>query len=264
MTAKLETVGELDVTIDGHLAIVELNRPEVLNACNMALLEGYIDCFDALTDRQDIWCVILRGKGRAFSTGADQKERPSMSLQQIRRRRRIAPAAFGAPRRFPFPVIAQVHGFALGGGVELALNCDLIVAAEGTVFGMIESLRGSIPAGGGTQLLPRLIGPARAKELIYTGRKFRIEEIADWGLVSHIVPEAELESRTMALALEILAAAPVSLAQCKRAIDRGMDMDFDNGVLLEAALYERVLTTQDRLEALAAYKEKRAANFKGE
>lgn len=264
MAERFPTVPELEVFIEDHIATVAFNRPEVLNACNMAVLEGLIDCFDRLTDRQDIWCVILKGNGRSFSTGADQKERPGMSLDAIRRRRRIAPAAFGAMKRFPHPVIAQVHGFALGGGMEMALMCDLIVAAEGTIFGLIETVRASIPAGGGTQLLPRLIGVARAKELIFTGRRFKAEEAADWGLFNYLVPEAELEAKVRSLAEEIVAAAPISVTQCKKAIDGGLDMDFAGGVQLEAALYERILTTKDRIEALDAYREKRKPAFRGE
>ena len=116
--------------------------------------------------------------------------------------------------------------------------CDMIVAAEGTVMGLIETVRASIPAGGGTQLLPRLIGPARAKELIFTGRKFKAEEALAWGMLNYVVPEDRLEARTLELAREITAAAPVSCTQAKRAINSGMDTDFATGVQIEAALYE--------------------------
>lgn len=263
MSAEAITGTFIDVSIEQHIATVAFNRPEVLNACNTELLEELITCFDSLTDRTDVWCAILKGNGRAFCVGADQKERPGMTLDAIRRRRRIAPAAFGAMRRFPHPVIAQVHGYALGGGLEMALMCDLIVLAEGTVLGLIETVRASIPAGGGTQLLPRLIGPARAKELIFTGRKFGAAEALAWGMVNYVVPADELEARTLDLAREITAAAPISCTQAKRAIDGGLDMDFASGVQLEAALYERVLTTSDREEALLAYREKRSPVFTG-
>jgi enoyl-CoA hydratase/carnithine racemase len=250
-------------TVTDHIATVAFNRPDMLNACNMQVLEEITNVFDMLSDREDVWCAVLKGNGRAFCVGADQKERPGMTLDAIRRRRRIAPIAFGSMRNFPHPVIAQVHGYALGGGLEMALMCDMIVAAEGTVMGLIETVRASIPAGGGTQLLPRLIGPARAKELIFTGRKFKAEEALAWGMLNYVVPEDRLEARTLELAREITAAAPVSCTQAKRAINSGMDTDFATGVQIEAALYERILTTQDRTEALAAYREKRAPVFTG-
>jgi enoyl-CoA hydratase/carnithine racemase len=253
----------VQVTVADRIATICFNRPEVLNACNMALLERLGEVFDELGDRDDVWVGILKGNGRAFTVGADQKERPGMTLNEIRRRRRIAPRAFGAMRNFPHPMIAQVHGFALGGGLEMALMCDLIVAAEDTVMGLVETQRASIPAGGGTQLLPRLIGPLRAKELIFTGRKFTAREAMGWGMLNYCMPPDQLEAKVLELAREIAGSAPISCVQSKRAINAGLDMDFANGVQLEAALYERILTADDRQEALLAYREKRRPVFQG-
>jgi enoyl-CoA hydratase/carnithine racemase len=253
----------LTVDISDYVATVSFNRPEVLNAVNMATLESLITVFERLNDEPDVRCVILRGAGRAFCVGADQKERPGMSDNDIRRRRRLAPAAFGAMRGCAHPVVAQVHGFALGGGLEMALGCDLILAAEDTVMGLIETTRASIPAGGGTQLLPRLIGPLRAKELVLTGRKFTAADAAGWGLVNYAVPAADLEAAVADLVGQICAAAPISCRQAKRAMDAAMDVDLRTGIHFEEALYERVLGTEDRAEALTAYREKRPARFVG-
>lgn len=262
---ETQTETELvELSIADHIATVSFNRPNVLNAVSTPVFGRLIDIFDQITDDPDVWCVILRGNGRAFCVGADQKERPGMSLDEIRRRRRISPQAFSAMRNCSRPVIAQVHGYALGGGLEMALGCDIIIAASDTVMGLIETRRGSIPAGGGTQLLPRLVGPARAKELIFTGRKFTAAEAVDWGLITHAVPPDELEGKVTALAREIVDSAPISNMQAKRAINASMDLDVANGIQLEAALYERILTTWDRTEALSAYKEKRSPQFRGE
>lgn len=262
---QIEKQAELvELTVAEHVATVSFNRPEVLNAVNTETFGRLIDVFDAIADDPEVWCVVLRGSGRAFCVGADQKERPGMSLDAIRRRRRISPQAFSAMRNCPHPVIAQVHGYALGGGLEMALGCDIIVTARDTVMGLIETKRASIPAGGGTQLLPRLIGPARAKELIFTGRTFTGAEALEWGLVSYAVEPDQLEAKVGDLAREITAVAPISNVQAKRAINMSMDLDVANGLQAEAALYERILTTSDRTEALAAYRDKRPPQFRGE
>lgn len=254
----------VEYAVTDHIATVAFNRPEVLNAVSTPVFLRMIEIFDQINDDPNVWCVILKGNGRAFCVGADQKERPGMTLDEVRRRRRISPMAFSAMRTCIHPVIAQVHGYALGGGLEMALGCDIIVAAEGTVMGLIETTRGSIPAGGGTQLLPRLVGPLRAKELIFTGRKFKAEDAFAWGMVNYVVPAAALEAKVMELAGEIVSAAPISNVQAKRAINMSLDLDVMNGIQLEAALYERILTTTDRVEALRAYKERRPPVFRGE
>jgi enoyl-CoA hydratase/carnithine racemase len=265
MSAATEATRDLlEFSVSDHIATVAFNRPDVLNAVSTPVFRRMIEVFDEINDRPDVWCVILKGNGRAFCVGADQKERPGMTLDEVRRRRRISPQAFSAMRGCLHPVIAQVHGYALGGGLEMALGCDLIVAAEGTIMGLIETARGSIPAGGGTQLLPRLIGSLRAKELIFTARKFRAEDALGWGLVNYVVPEAELGEKVMSLAREITAAAPISNVQAKKAINASLDLDVTNGIQVEAALYERILTSSDRLEALEAYRERRPPVFKGE
>lgn len=253
----------VEITVDRHVATVTLNRPDALNACTTPLLERLIAVFEGFEDDADVRCVVLRGAGRAFCVGADIAERRTMSLDAQRRRRRIAPSAFGAMRRFSRPVIAQIHGYAIGSGLELALGCDLIVAAAGTVMSLPETAKASIPAGGGTQTLPRLIGAARAKELIFTSRRFTAEDAERWGLVNHVVPAESLAARVAELAAEIVAVSPVSCAQAKRAIDLGLAMTVETGIQFEAALYERVLTSEDRQEAYRAAAEKRQPTYVG-
>jgi len=253
----------VELLVEGHVAWMTLNRPDAMNACTTPLLERITALFDELEERADVRCVVLRGRGRAFCVGADIAERQGMSLDAQRRRRRIAPAAFGAMRRYSRPVIAQVHGYAIGSGLELAMGCDLIVAAAGTVMCLPETAKASIPAGGGTQTLPRLVGAARAKELIFTSRRFTAEEAERWGMVNHVVPAEGLDAQVAALCAEIVAVSPVSCMQAKRAIDRGLSMTVEDGLQLEAELYERVLTSEDRLEAFRAAAEKRQPAYVG-
>jgi enoyl-CoA hydratase len=160
-------------------------------------------------------------------------------------------------------VISQVHGFAFGSGFEFAVGCDLVVMAETLQLGLIEVQKGMIPAGGGTQLVPRLVGPLRAKELILTGRRFRAADARDWGLANYVVSESELESTVLGLAEEICQAAPIAVRQAKKAVDAALELDFRRGVEHEAALYERVLQTEDRFEAMRAYRDKVPPNFQG-
>lgn len=254
----------LEIEMDGAVAVVWINRPDKLNALSMDMLAAITDTFDRLSDEKAVHCVVLRGRGRAFCTGADTSERPGMTDEQVRRRRRIAPAAFSAARNCTKPVIAYVHGYALGSGLELAISCDIVVAADDTKMGLIETVRGSIPAGGGTQILPALIGQARAKELVFTGRRFTGTDAERWGIVSYALPEKEAEAKSMELAREIVTAAPIANSQAKRAIVMSNDIDTVTGFHVEAALYERTLTSADRREALAAFAEKRPAVFTGE
>ncbi|MDE3100606.1 MAG: enoyl-CoA hydratase/isomerase family protein [Chloroflexota bacterium] len=254
----------IELTVRDRIATVAFDRPDRLNAVSTPLLERLVDVFAEINDRADIWCVILKGNGRAFCVGADQKERPGMSPEEVRRRRRIGPRAFSSMRECVRPVIAQVHGYALGSGLEMAIGSDIVVAAEGTVFGMIETVLGAIPGGGATALLPRIIGLPRARELIYTGRRFSAEDALRWGMISYVVPAAELEAKALSLAREICAAAPIAVAQAKKAMNLFADTDLASGMRLEAELYDRTIATKDRAEALRAYAEKRPPVFRGE
>ncbi|MFI0419208.1 enoyl-CoA hydratase/isomerase family protein [Spongiactinospora sp. 9N601] len=254
----------MDLSIAGHIATVTLDRPDVLNAVNTPMYRCLLAVFAKIEDAADVRCVVVRGRGRAFSVGADRTERATMTDDELRRRRRLVPRVFSAMYHCSRPVIAQVHGYALGGGLELALSCDIVVATQDAVMGLVETTLGTMPAGGGTQLLPRLVGLSRAKELIFTGRRFTGAEARQWGLVNNAVPAADLDASVGALAAEISAAAPLAVAQAKRAIDLSTRLEIDSGVELEAELYNRLLTSTDRLEGLAAAREGRSARFRGQ
>lgn len=254
----------LEVNVERHIATVWLNRPEKMNALSTEMLSELTKTFDAISDDREIRVVVLRGRGKAFCTGADTTERPQMTPAQVRQRRRIAPKAFSSPRNCTKPVIALVHGYALGSGLELALGCDLTVTEENTKLGLIETVRGSIPAGGGTQVLPRVIGSARAKELILTGRRFMAKDSLGWNLFNYVLDHDATEVKAYELAEEIAAAAPIAVSQAKQAIVMSDAVDLETGFGIEAALYERTLTSQDRAEALKAFQERRPAIFIGE
>lgn len=253
----------LEVRTEGPIAIVALNRPDALNAVSMGLLADLQALFGAIDDDPEVWVVVLHGNGRSFSVGADLKERAGMTLEEVRRRRRIAPNAYGAVAGCTKPVVGAVHGFALGGGFELALCCDLLIAAEGTQFALPETHLGVIPAGGGTQRLTRLIGPARAKELIFTARRFGTDLALDWGIISRTTPPDDLLPTALELAREVATNAPIGLQQAKKAINAALDLDLRAGIAFEAEAYQTCLTTADRNEGLAAAREKRPPRFIG-
>ena len=247
-----------------HVGILTLNRPSALNAIDSVLVDGLQRACDALVDDDQVFALVLRGAGeRAFCAGADLRERRELDLHQTQRLRARLVRSFRSLNALPMPTIAAVHGFALGGGFELALCCDLIVAADDARFGLPEVSLGIIPGGGGTQLLPRLIGKSQAKLLIYTGRRFDAAEAERLGIVSRVVPRAELEQSVLELAGEIAANAPISLRQAKRAIDGGFQLDLDSAFAWEAELYNATLLSDDRLEGLAAFAEKRKPVYRG-
>lgn len=259
----IDEYATLTVQRDDHIATVALNRPDVLNAVNMQMYDDIPLAFDRLTDDDDTWVIVFRGNGRAFSVGADLKERQSMSDADVRRRRRHAPSMFGSVANCRKPVIGAVHGYALGGGLELALACDIVIASEDTTIGLPETMVGVIPGGGATQRLPRLVGPQLAKELIFTGRRFSAEQGRSMGLVTHVVPREQLADTAARLAEEIAAAAPMAVYQAKKAINAAARMDLETGLLFEEEAYQSCLPTEDRKEGLAAFQEKRIPRFMG-
>ncbi|MBO8169541.1 MAG: enoyl-CoA hydratase/isomerase family protein [Thermoanaerobacteraceae bacterium] len=247
-----------------HGALVTFNRPHALNALNTQMARDLIQVLNELETNIDIWSVILTGAGeKAFCVGADLKERKNMDQLQMRQQRELFVKAFTATKQFPKPIIAAVNGYALGGGFEFALCCDMIIAAENAVLGLPEVGLGIIPGGGGTQNLPRWIGSARAKELIFTGRKISAAEAERLGAVSRVVPQEQLLDAAWALVEEINKNAPVAVQQAKKAIDVGLEIGLPAGLILEAETYKVCLTTEDRQEGLRAFNEKRKPVYKG-
>lgn len=247
-----------------HVAIVTLNRPSALNAFNRELVGALQQACDELRADDQVWAVVVRGAGeRAFSVGADLKERKELGLPETLRLRAELVRAFRALSALPMATIAAVHGWALGGGFELALCCDLIVAADDARFGLTEATLGIIPGGGGTQLLPRLIGKSLAKLLIFTGRRVDAAEAARLGIAVQVVPLAQLERTALGLAEEIAGNAPISIRQAKKAIDLGYPLDLDSAFVLENEIYNATLLSEDRLEGLAAFAERRKPRYRG-
>ena len=249
---------------EGHLAHLILNRPDVLNAIDNQLGEELRTACEALANDLDVWAVVFRGAGeRAFSAGADLKARRDFTPEDWTAQRELFRRMFKALRTVPQPMIAAVHGFALGGGTELAMLADFIVASEDAVFGLTEVSLGIIPGGGGTQNLPRLIGRNRAKELIFSARRINAAEALGLGLVNRVVPREALLATAVALAEEIMRNSPFAVRQAKWAIDQGADLAFDDGLQREHEAYMRAIGSEDRREGIAAFNEKRRPRFSG-
>ena len=252
----------VSATSDGHVGIVTLDRASALNAISGAMARELGATFDRLTRDSGIWVVVVRAAGeRAFCVGADLKERASFSLGDFYDNRRDVRALFAAIRQVPQPTIAATFGFALGGGFELALSCDLIVAAADSTFGLPEVTVGLLPAGGGTQLLPRKIGAARAKELIFTGRRVSAHEAHEMGFVARVVSRDELDEASMDLARDICSSSPVAVREAKRAADAALG-SIEAAIELEDEAWGNVITSDDRAEGIAAFNEKRTPRWR--
>lgn len=251
---------------EGHIGLITLNRPDELNALNYETLERLGNLIEQVRlDAKEIRVVIVKAEGRAFSAGADLKERRTLTEQQVRRNVRKIRDVFTALERLPQPTIAMINGFAFGGGFELALACDFRYAVADAKMGLTEVSLGIIPGAGGTQRLSRLIGTSKAKELILTARRIQAQEAYQIGFVNAVAKDTEeLRELAMGLANEILANAPLAVYQAKSAIDHGSSVDLQTGLDIETMCYEVIIPTTDRLEALEAFREKRKPVFKGE
>lgn len=249
---------------DGQIVTVELHRPEALNAMNTAMGRDLLACFEALAWDRTIRAVILTGAGgRAFCVGGDLKEREGMSDETWRAQHVIFEAGALRILRCPVPVIAAVEGYAFGGGCELALLCDFIVAGETAVFAVPEVTRGIFPGIGGTQLLPRVLGAPLARELIYTGRRLPAAEARAAGMVNHVVSAGEALSKAREIALTIAQNGPIAVRQAKKAINYGGETDLETGMVLAIEAYNNTIPTEDRLEGVRAFNEKRPPRFQG-
>ncbi|MCX7894446.1 MAG: enoyl-CoA hydratase-related protein [Thermoanaerobaculum sp.] len=248
----------------GRVRWLTINRPDKLNALNRAVLEALGEAFFAAVASGQVGAVVITGAGeKAFVAGADIAEFQGMSPQQARQLAQRGQELFAAIESSPKPVIAAVNGFALGGGMELAMACHLRVAAEHAKFGQPEVKLGLIPGYGGTQRLPRLVGPGRALELLLTGKMVDAATALSWGLVNRLVPHSELTTAAQALAEEILAVAPTAVSHCLEAVRRGLDASLGEGLALEASLFGLSAATEDFREGVAAFLQKRTPQFPG-
>ena len=263
MKEQYETL-KLDRIAD-HLLIVTLNRPEAGNSTNTQMGYDFLDLWTSLyIDQHDIRCIILTGAGdKIFAAGGDLKERNNMTDAQWKRQHNLFEKARQSLMECPVPIIAAVNGAAYGGGMETALSCDFIFAAKRAKFALSEVTLGIMPGGMGTQNLPRAVGVRRAKQIILTGKPFTAEEAYDWGLVNKVCENETLMDETLEIARIICANAPLSIIQAKKSIGVATQVDLYNGFAFEIEAYNRLVSTQDRLEGVRAFNEKRKPSFKG-
>jgi enoyl-CoA hydratase/carnithine racemase len=248
---------------DGAIATVTLDRPDALNAISTELATALAATLEPLAADGRTRVVILTGAGgKAFCAGADLRERAGMDDHGWMVQREAMKRGFAAVRRCPLPIVAAVYGFTLGGGAELALSCDLIVAADDAVLGLPEVRLGLIPGGGGTQLLVRRVGRAVARELILTGRRVDAAEALRIGLVDRVVPRDGLAEAAGALAAEIGEASPAAVRLAKWAMEVGGDLSLEAGIEVEDQAWRRAVLGDERREGIAAWNERRPPEWR--
>lgn len=262
---KPEQYENLLVEFDGPAAIVSINRPKALNALNPDVLRELSDFLACLDEFPATRALILTGAGdRAFVAGADIGSMASMSPEEALAFSRLGHETLRRIEELPQPVIAAVNGFALGGGCELALACDIVIASENARFGQPEVKLGIMPGFGGTQRLTRRVGAGAARLIMYTGEPLKAAEAHRIGLADRVVPAEELMTAAKEIAASIAAKAPLAISTAKRVILRGADLDLANANAFEAEAFSRLFATQDQREGMAAFLEKRDPVFKGE
>ena len=246
----------------GNLAIAAINRPEALNALNGTVLQELSQVVAEVENDAEVRAFILTGEGRAFVAGADIGEQNALDVASARKFSQFGSSIFRRIEKLEIPTIAAVNGFCLGGGCELAMSFDIILASEKAKFGQPEVGLGITPGFSGTQRLPRRVGVAKAKELLFSGRMITAAEAEKIGLVNAVYPAEELKNATMEMAKSFTKNAPVAIKYVKASVDRGMQMDIDGGIALENELYAMCFATEDCKEGLTAFLEKRPAEFK--
>ncbi len=252
------------VEVADRIATITINRPKALNALDPATMRELRDVLESIAAREDVGVVLLTGAGeKAFVAGADISAMSAFGTLQALEFSRDGHGVLELIERLPQPVIGVVNGFALGGGCELAMACDLLVAADTAKLGQPEVNLGIIPGYGGTQRLPRLVGRNLAKELVLTGDMITAQRAYEIGLVNRVVPAAELMKTAREIAAKILSKGPVAVRTAKLAINRGLDMDLSNANAFEASLFAACFSSEDRAEGMSAFLAKRKASFKG-
>ncbi|MED5373413.1 MAG: enoyl-CoA hydratase-related protein [Myxococcota bacterium] len=252
----------IKVAFDDRVAVVTLNRPKALNAINSTMVQELGEVLDEVTQREAL-AVVLTGAGpKAFAAGADISEMRRMSPAEAARFAEQGQRVFSRLESFDRPIIAAVNGYALGGGCELAMSCDIILAAKNAVFGQPEVKLGVIPGFGGSQRMTRLVGRQRAREICYTGRSVRSEEAARIGLAARVA-EGDVVAEAMSLANQIANNAPRAVSLCKRAINTGADLDMSSALAHEAQLFGLCFASSDQKEGMSAFLDKRPPNFTG-
>ncbi len=257
------TYQNLIVEKRGGIALVTINRPEKLNALNILTREEILDAFRALSKDDETRVVIVTGAGeKAFVAGADINDFVGKTAIE-QRRIMLGTRAFDVIEDFPKPVIAMINGYALGGGCELALSCDIRIASTKAKFGQPEIKLGIIPGGGGTQRLTRLIGEGKSMELILTGDVIDADEALRLGLVNHVFAPEELASKTMEIAQKIAGMSPVALSMAKRSVKNASRQELRAGLESEIELFALAFSSEDKEEGVRAFLEKRKPEFRG-
>ncbi len=247
--------------------VLTINRPQALNCFDMPLLSEFGKAVEEIAFDRNVKVVIITGstEGKnAFSTGADLKERAVMTPDQVRLYIQTIRNLFTAVEELPKPAIAAVNGYAFGGGLELALACDIRLASASAVVGLTETSLAVIPGAGGTQRLPRVVGIPRAKEMIFRARRITAQEGLEIGLFLEVLEPEKLVARSMEIAAEIAANGPVALSQAKYAINKGTEVSLPVGLAIESNAYAVTIPTKDRTEGLTAFREKRKPVYSGE
>lgn len=250
--------------VDDATGLITLNRPQAANALSQQMAEELANAIHMAEAQSDIRCLILTGAGdKAFCAGADLKERQGMSNMQWHTQHAAFERALAAILHCKKPIIAAVNGAAMGGGLELAMACDFIYAAEGARFGLTEATLGIMPGMGGTQTLPRALGTRRAKEYLFLGKILSAEEGYKLGLINRVCPQTSLLEAAVSTAFSIAANAPLSVAAIKRAVGEGIEQPLATAMHTELRYYNELLSTQDRAEGINAWNEKRKPRFVG-
>lgn len=258
------TYQTLDFKKDGAVGVLTIQRPEALNALNAQVVREIGDFVSSLKDDKTVRCLVITGAGeKAFVAGADIKEivsrDPKLGQQMAEEGQRV----FQMIEDLPIPVIAAINGFALGGGLELAMSCDFMVASRSAQLGLPEVALGLIPGYGGTQRLSRFVGKSLARMIVLTGEKFSAEQCERWGLVALVTEPDELMATCMTFARKITARSPLALTLAKQAVRRGYDVTQDESMRIEAELFHAAFNSKDKIEGTTAFIEKRRANFTG-
>lgn len=244
-----------------RIGVLTISRPAALNALNSLELGEINAAIAEVEADKDLGCLIIIGDGKAFVAGADISEMSSMNLTEGREFGRYGAAVMRRIEKLEIPTIAAVNGFALGGGCELAMSCDIILASEKAKFGQPEVGLGITPGFSGTQRLPRRVGAAKAKELIFSAKMIKADEAKEMGLVNAVYAPEELMNGAMEMAKSFVKNAPIAVKYSKACIDRGLQMDIDSAVALENELFGMCFATEDQKEGMGAFVEKRAATF---
>jgi enoyl-CoA hydratase len=261
MANTVAAAGEVLSEIDGSVGVVTLNRPEVLNALSYGVMQAIVEAFERFDEDPDVRAIVLTGSSKAFAAGADIKELEGGTVAEMTSNGQME--RWDRIRKIKTPVVAAVSGYALGGGCELAMACDIIIASETAVFAQPEIQIGVMPGAGGTQRLTRAVGKAVAMDMILSGRRLNAEEALGLGLVSRVVPLEACKEEALKVARTISGMGPIAARAAKDCVAKALDMPLEDGLAYERAQFYQLFATEDQKEGMAAFREKRKPNFKG-